>query len=233
MAFLYIPLSFFPYFLSFINNQKLYLEKFDLFQIFFVVKHFLVSLDLLHGTFQGYEEDTANDSTEDITEKPQSMVRKSDQAASVFNQKSKKKKKKNKKIQKSAEFKAEESLDSILEELSIDVKASHGNICHSAKEPTENVLDATKKHGGSSILTVDPKYLKAENELRKIFGSRVVSSFENNEVGGNLRQMYGGRRAIHNPRRTILVTPSSYWPRWDGSISMELIETKDGLHYFR
>ncbi|PKU71860.1 transcription factor 25 [Dendrobium catenatum] len=187
--------------------------------------------DLLDN--QGYEEDTVGDSTEDIIEKQQSVIRKAYDAVPVMNYKSKKKKKKNKEIQKSAKFKDEESLDSILEELSIDVKASHENRCHSAKEQNENVIDATKKQGGSSILTVDSKYLKVENELRKIFGSRVVSSFENNEIGGNLRQIHGGRRAIHNPRRTILVTPSSFWPRWDGSLSMELIETKDGLHYFR
>ncbi|KAH0462146.1 hypothetical protein IEQ34_009721 [Dendrobium chrysotoxum] len=192
-----------------------------------------VSLGLLNGTLQGYEEDTVGDSTEDIIEKQQSVIRKAYEAVPVMNYKSKKKKKKNKEIRKSAKFKAEESLDSILEELSIDVKASHENRCHSAKEQNENVIDATKKQGGSSILTVDSKYLKVENELRKIFGSRVVSSFENNEIGGNLRQMHGGRRAIYNPRRTILVTPSSFWPRWDGSLSMELIETKDGLHYFR
>ncbi|XP_020587780.1 uncharacterized protein LOC110029702 isoform X1 [Phalaenopsis equestris] len=180
----------------------------------------------------GSEEDTANVSTEDISEKQQYVVTKSSDVVPAINRRSKKKKKKNKEIQKFAKGKVEESLDSILEELSIDVKASNENICHSAKERNENVIDATKKQVGSSILTADPKHLKAESELRKIFGSRVVNSFENNEIGGNLRQMHGGRRAIHNPRRTILVTPSSYWPRWDGSLSMELIEIKDGLHYF-
>ncbi|KAG0478341.1 hypothetical protein HPP92_013060 [Vanilla planifolia] len=144
--------------------------------------------------------------------------------------KSKKKKKKKKEVQKSANAKTGDSLDSILEDLTIN--ASHENCCNNAKVNNENVA-ATKKSVGSSILTLDLKYLKAENELRKIFGSRVVSSFESNQNKGNSRQLHGGRRAIHNLRRTILVTPLSYWPRWDGSLSMELIETKDGVHYFR
>lgn len=29
------------------------------------------------------------------------------------------------------------------------------------------------------------------------------------------------------------MTPSDFWARWDGSLSMELLETKDGIHYFR
>ncbi|KAK8914077.1 hypothetical protein KSP39_PZI023746 [Platanthera zijinensis] len=181
---------------------------------------------------EGLLNDTTEDNTEDIAAKDQPVLRKSSVIVSAAHHKSKKKKKK-KDMPKSAKFKAEESLDSILEELSIEVKASPVNISPNANDRKENVLDATKKHGRSSILKVDPKYLKAENELRKIFGSRVVSSLENNEIGGNSSQMYGGRRAIHHPRRTILVTPSSYWSRWDGSLSMELVEVKDGLNYFR
>lgn len=181
---------------------------------------------------QGGEEDAAEDNTEDIVVKDQPVLRKSSDIVSAVHHKSKKKKKKKDKS-KSAKVKVEESLDSILEELSIEVKASPVNISPNANDRNENVLDPTKKPGRSSILTVDPKYLKAENELRKIFGSRVVSSLENNEIGGSSRQMYGARRAVHHPRRTILVTPSSYWPRWDGSLSMELIEVKDGINYFR
>lgn len=85
----------------------------------------------------------------------------------------------------------------------------------------------------SSILHVEPWYLIAENELRRIFGSKVVSSFGKSHQIGNSRQSRGARRGNHNHRRTILITPSEHWPRWDGSLSMELLETKDGFHYFR
>ncbi|KAF9601620.1 hypothetical protein IFM89_020914 [Coptis chinensis] len=37
----------------------------------------------------------------------------------------------------------------------------------------------------------------------------------------------------HIPRKTFLVSPSAHWPRWDGSLSMELLETKNGQHFFK
>lgn len=85
----------------------------------------------------------------------------------------------------------------------------------------------------SSILHADPRYLIAENELRRIFGSKVVSSFGRSHQIGKSRQSRGARRGSHNHRKTILISPSEHWPRWDGSLSMELLETKDGFHYFR
>ncbi|CAN4076992.1 unnamed protein product [Withania somnifera] len=33
--------------------------------------------------------------------------------------------------------------------------------------------------------------------------------------------------------QTILVCPLENWPRWDGSLSMELVETRDGICFFR
>ncbi|PKA55795.1 hypothetical protein AXF42_Ash012087 [Apostasia shenzhenica] len=181
---------------------------------------------------QGDEDDNLNESPKDAF-KQQPMVGFTTDVVHATRHKSKKKKKKNKEVHKSTKLKAEESLDSLLENLSINVNPANENNYNHTKVENEISLDASSTGGSPSVLTVDPKYLKAENELRKIFGSRVVSSFENNSVGGSSRQMYGVRRVTHNPRRTILVTPSSYWPRWDGSLSMELMETKDGLRYFR
>lgn len=94
----------------------------------------------------------------------------------------------------------------------------------------EKLLKAQFK---TSILLVDPKFLSAENELRRIFGSRVVKSQERNNSSVNPRPMRGGRRGSHNLKRTVLVSPSQHWPRWDGSLAMELLETIDGVPYFR
>ncbi|PIN23868.1 hypothetical protein CDL12_03414 [Handroanthus impetiginosus] len=91
---------------------------------------------------------------------------------------------------------------------------------------------ALMKHSKSSILQVDPKFLSAENELRRIFGSKVVKSFERSHLSVNSRLMRGGRRGNQNLKRTILVSPSQHWPRWDGSLTMELLETRDGVNYF-
>ncbi|XP_072973351.1 uncharacterized protein [Typha angustifolia] len=150
------------------------------------------------------------------------------------NRKSKKKKKKNKEEARSTtRSKSEKSFDTILEDLSIGVKPPTDQIkLRNIKAVSSDIQAKEVALRTSSILAVDPKFLKAENELRKIFGSKVVNSFENQHIGSSSRQI-GGRRAAHNPRKTLLISPSSYWPRWDGSMSMELLETKDGLHYFR
>lgn len=144
------------------------------------------------------------------------------------NHKLKKKKKKNK-----DESKVEKSLDSILEELSINTKPSNNQSLSENVKALGNEAHENNKNGRSSVLIVNPKYLKAENELRKIFGSKVVNSFENQHSVGSSRQMHGGRQAAYNLRKTYLASPSGLWPRWDNSITMELLETKDGMHYFR
>ncbi|KAB2597952.1 transcription factor 25-like [Pyrus ussuriensis x Pyrus communis] len=85
--------------------------------------------------------------------------------------------------------------------------------------------DNQRKSRQPSALQVDPKYLNAGNELRRIFGSKVVKSFEKHErSGGSSRLVHGGRRAAHIPRKTVLVTASEHWHRWDGSFSMEFLK---------
>lgn len=146
----------------------------------------------------------------------------------------KKKKKKNMDGSLPSTNKGEEALDVILESLSFDHNSSsHQPGSTKGKASNVKVRDNVVKQCSSSLLQVDPKFLSAENELRRIFGSKVVSSFETNNQTGSSRQMRGGRRGGHNTRKTILVSPSEHWHRWDGSLSMELLETKDGYHYFR
>lgn len=156
-------------------------------------------------------------------------------AAPTSNRKSKKKKKKKGKEDSSLKAdKAEKPLDLLLETFSVDPNASnHQPSFTKSKASTTRVRNNLVKQCTPSVLAVDPKFLSAENELKRIFGSKVVSSFENNNQAGSSRQIRGGRRGTHNPRKTILVSPSDHWPRWDGSISMELVETKEGKHYFR
>ncbi|KAL5572264.1 hypothetical protein UlMin_021861 [Ulmus minor] len=150
------------------------------------------------------------------------------------NKSKKKKKKKNKEGSSASTQKDEKPLDVILESLSLDVEASsHQRIPEKVKAAKTRVYDSVEKQSASSIVQVDPKYLNAENELRRIFGSKVVKSFEKSNQTGSSRQMRGGRRGAHIPRKTTLVTPSEHWPRWDGSFSMEFLEVKDGYHHFR
>ncbi|XP_027335552.1 transcription factor 25 [Abrus precatorius] len=154
---------------------------------------------------------------------------------STSNSKSKKKKKKkNKDSAVANKTRGEEELDSILEDLSLNVNSSSEQPV-SSKANVADAKDNSKsfKQHAASVLQVDPKYLNAENELRRIFGSKVVKSFENSNQASSSRQMRGVRRGHYNLKKTVLVTPSDNWLRFDGSLSMEFLESKNGYNYFR
>ncbi|XP_043716492.1 transcription factor 25 [Telopea speciosissima] len=186
---------------------------------------------------QGDELDAAGETSEgDVDDQEPPVVKSSTKELPLPNHKPKKKKKKKRmeEDKTSNENKDVNSIDAILESLSIDTNSSNQQSGF-IKAEVENtkVHNNLVKQCKSSVLLVDPKFLRAENELRRIFGSKVVNSFENSHNSGSSRQMRGGRRGSHNPRKTILVAPSGHWPRWDGSLSMELLESKNGVHYFR
>ncbi|KAF9603784.1 hypothetical protein IFM89_037870 [Coptis chinensis] len=150
------------------------------------------------------------------------------------NRKSKKKKKKGKDGSNSTKDTSGKSIDEILHSLSMDAKSSsRQDASTNAKAENTRAPSNLMKQQTSSILYVDPKFLRPESELRRIFGSDVVRSFESSSSSGSSRQVRGGRRGGHIPRKTFLVSPSAHWPRWDGSLSMELLETKNGQHFFK
>jgi len=182
---------------------------------------------------QEHEPDIADEpSTGSINDKEPFSVKSSINTTRLSNHKTKKKKKKkNKEDGFSSSQNIGNHLDVMLENLSLEDN-SFSSISK-AKQTNLEIVDNLRKHGKSSILQGDPKFLSAENELRRIFGSKVVGSFQKSHQAGSSRQVPGGRRGNHKHRRTILVTPSEHWPRWDGSLSMELLETRDGYHYFR
>ncbi|KAF1863617.1 hypothetical protein Lal_00030685 [Lupinus albus] len=171
----------------------------------------------------------------DDKEEPSSL--KNNDAVTTSNSRSKKKKKKkNKDGSVANRTGGEKELDSILEDLSLDVNSSSEPHV-SSKGRAANAEDQNKsvKQHVSSVLQVDPKYLNAENELRRIFGSKVVKSFESqtSNQASSSRQIRGVRRGHYNLRKTVLVTPAIHWPRWDGSLSMEFLETKNGYNHFK
>lgn len=148
---------------------------------------------------------------------------------STSNSKSKKKKKKkNKDSAVAGKTGGDKELDLILEDLSLNVNSS-------AEQPvsTKDKIKSARQNT-ASILQVDPKYLNAENELRRIFGSKVVKSFENSNQASSSRQMRGVRgRGHYTLRKSVLVTPSDNWLRCDDSLSMQFLEIKNGYNYFR
>lgn len=140
----------------------------------------------------------------------------------------KKKKKKGKRVVVS-ETPAEDDVDLLLERFSLSQEENTS----STNAPTSSGIKLAE------ILTVDTKQLRAEDELKRIFGSKVINAVErgssSNSFGG-LRRRQGMRQKAGRGnflKRTILVTPKEVWPFWDGSISMELTLVKDGLQYFQ
>lgn len=185
---------------------------------------------------QDDESETADETLAASDDKPvPHELKDSVNVVSSTNHKSKKKKKKK---SKESSFpstnKVEKPFDEILETLSLELN-SYSDQPANGKSKLKNTRtqDSLVKRCTPSILQVDPKYLNADNELRRIFGSKVVNSFEKSNQTGSSRQTRSGRRAGHNPRKTILVSPSENWPRWDGSFYMEFLEVRDGYQYFR
>ncbi|CAI9117709.1 OLC1v1019167C4 [Oldenlandia corymbosa var. corymbosa] len=188
------------------------------------------------------EEDDLGNAEEPGCKNVDGIVRPSEKASvkpvSSSNSKSKKKKKKKtkEKLPTNPEDLAE-SDEMTLENLSIEeVSSKHEHAASSSKlaKLSNSNKGSLGKKLKSSILQVDPKFLIAENELRRIFGSKVVKSFERGQHSGNSRHSIAGRRAgSHSHRKTILVSASEHWPRWDGSFSMELLESSKGVNYFR
>lgn len=195
--------------------------------------------DLLDdGNGDGDEEDEKEDETEIIqavsyTEQRHSVQKKAN-AVPETNKKSKKKKKKSKAEPSSTKAKDAQSLESILEDLCIEKNPIQQRAHQSDRAAGKEFETNEATHVASSVLAIDPKHLKGENEMRRIFGSKVVDSFENQRsMPSSSRQVRGARRVAHNPRKTLLVSPPSYWPPWDKSITMDLLEMKNGLNYFR
>ncbi|XP_071702498.1 uncharacterized protein [Rutidosis leptorrhynchoides] len=177
-----------------------------------------------------------NDSSDDDVSSSSIVINEDNKkniSANVNNNKKSKKKKKNKKKNKEVSSSAGDmgSIDDILGGLSVGGNSSVGRSRVSEKK-VENVNGCK-----TCVLQVDPRFLNAENELRRIFGSKVVSSFEKSNKAGSSRQGRPGRRVSVTHRKTVMVTPSEHWPRWDGSLSMELLEEKNkdrkGCNYFR
>lgn len=190
--------------------------------------------DLLNDDDDENDSDITDESfTVNIVDDMSSRLETSTTKASSTSHKSKKKKKKKNK-ESSSSSNGVKPLDVMLEDLSFGSDSSGRQELTSFVKPDNiNVNGSLVKGCTSSILQVDPRFLSAENELRRIFGSKVVNSFERSSQAGSSRQIRGGRRGSHNHRKTILVSPSDHWPRWDGSLSMKLLENKDGYNYFK
>lgn len=124
-----------------------------------------------------------------------------------------KKKKKKKKVK--------ETKDEDVEAVAQEVKEMLGETDHmsSTAPPSHHTPTAAR-----SLLSIDYRHLQPENEMRRIFGSKVVQA----DSGKRKARGRGVTRA------TKLVVPRYNWPHVGKSgITMNLIETKQNQHYFK
>ncbi|KAI5067333.1 hypothetical protein GOP47_0017861, partial [Adiantum capillus-veneris] len=164
------------------------------------------------------EEDSSNNHLENVKPGlPQDSVKKK-----------KKKKKKGKKVA-APEKPEEDDVDQLLKSFSLSRKEDD------SKASTSNGVGVNS----ADILSVDTRQLRAEDELKRIFGSKVINAVERDAISnsyGGLRRRQGLRQKVGRGnfmKKTTLVTPREVWPFWDDSISMELTHIKDGLQFFK
>jgi len=83
--------------------------------------------------------------------------------------------------------------------------------------------EGAKKREELSILSINPNLLDGDSELRRLFGMK----------GGGERGQPVPNRRRRTQVRSTLVRVKEEWPRIEGGISMEEVEKKDGIGYFR
>jgi negative regulator of replication initiation len=127
--------------------------------------------------------------------------------------KKKRKKKKTKKGQDSVPSGAErgeEDIDTIIRA----VNEEYGEFPSST-----DVADSVSHH--KTVLIIDRRNLNAENELKRIFGSKTVNSVKKRQ---HHKQVY---------RASVLVHVKENWPKWENlGMSMEMTESKNNVQYF-
>ncbi|XP_061196986.1 ribosome quality control complex subunit TCF25-like [Saccostrea echinata] len=161
------------------------------------------------------EEEEEDDNEENVEENtPQEQVFKSETGV---NRKKKKKKKKKKKS-------AEKDIDNEDDEIEASIKEvnrilENSGLGAESITKADNVNDSNK-----ALLTVEHKNLNPDNELKRIFGSRVIQA----ETSRRRQRNMPMRR-----RASWLATPKDTWPHIGKTgLTMSLKETQGNVNYF-
>ncbi|EAL88396.1 hypothetical protein KXV27_006013 [Aspergillus fumigatus] len=198
----------------------------------------LNAFDLLNTGDDGDEE---HESDHDIEETVTHLAE--DVPARVKSADSSKKKKKKNKKKKAAVAKvtatggapcaqSDDELDEIdraLKELAVESKGTDSQ--KAAAVPPENVRGASFPRTPEELLSIEPKFLNAMNEMRRLFGNVVLESFDEETGTGRRRdrnrEMVDMGRALTGTtqRRNVLMQGKDEWPRApSGGLGMELVE---------
>ncbi|XP_037291479.1 nuclear localized protein 1 isoform X2 [Rhipicephalus microplus] len=157
-------------------------------------------------------------------ELPRSKLEKQDSTQSTDSLKRRKKKKKKKK-QLNSQHSHEDKLNHSEDEVAASVREVNRILGEPENLPHVAGITTTvcgPSRAEKSLLSVDQRNLNPENELRRIFGSRVVQAEQAKRRGRG--HFYG---------RTAVLVPSRNW--YHGvkpGINMELLETEGDVHFF-
>lgn len=209
------------------------------------------AFDLLNAGDEDQDEDGSDHDTEAVTQPSEPAPAPSKPVDS-----DKKKKKKNKKKAKAKKSGAAEDLagtsetteldeiDRALKELATDgsQRSQGADVPISTRNPSDPVFPKTPQE----LLSIEPKFLNATNEMRRLFGNVVLENFDQSEDTGTgrrrgrQREMIDLGRALtgrYSPasrgqslagvtlRRNVLMPGKDEWPRApSGGLGMQVVE---------
>lgn len=151
---------------------------------------------------------------EDVNDEEETLPIEQPESQTVTRKKKKKKKKKQKEKE-NKDLQAEEHLEDL------DLGNGEGN----AQLNGDDASSAPITQKMRALLFVEHKNLNPDNEMRRIFGSRVVQA----ENSRRQRQQRGRTRQ----RVSWLTTPKDNWPPMEKTgLTMSLLETKASCQYF-
>ncbi|KAK4512793.1 uncharacterized protein ATC70_003500 [Mucor velutinosus] len=168
--------------------------------------------DLLNGD----DDDVAEEEEEDEAEEKQAEEIKKPEPVNVksFNI-TKKNKKKNKKKNNKSDNQSNNTDDMSMEELNRVLKQL-GKKSSKATKSNQNFNTEERRQ----LLAVNYRHLNAQAEMKRLFGSHVVNT-ENRASQGRVLKV------------SKFTTPKSDWPPYKRhGLSMEVVETKDGITYY-
>lgn len=158
-----------------------------------------------------------------VTDK--NKLEKQDSTQSTDSLKKKKKKKKKFRSQKSIEGQIDD-IDATVEEVNKLLGDLGQNNETSERKATAN--DNFKAHK-KSLLIVEPRHLNPENEMKRMFGSKVIQASLAEQASLQRRK---GRHRHSISRNWILVNPKNWQNIGKCGLSMEYVEKKDDIMYF-
>lgn len=137
----------------------------------------------------------------------------------------------NKAVKQQPATQAEDDIDQLLASLNIPqtIPSAASISSRSSAKPMND---------GTALLGVNPAKLKADDEMRRIFGSKVVDAEARNESAGG---MVGASRRVRRLmarglikrsvlKAGLLIAPKEHWPPFEGGVSMELAGVTQGGH---